>query len=132
LGREETCVPKAAESYHEENSRRREHLGNYRGSTRITTDRTIFIQDDFALIRVHPRKSAVKVSGLLSRRRRALGLAGAHGAAARAKTTAAWAFTDVAGGAGASTGLDCIRSGAQLAQGKRAGGKSGCEHRGEH
>src|SRR5207302_6372815 len=84
------------------------------------------------LIRVHPRKSAVKVSSLFSRRRRALGLASAHGAAARAKTTAAWAFTDVAGGAGASTCLDCMRSGAQLAQGKCAGGKSGCEHRGEH
>ena len=52
--------PKRAESYHEENSRRREQLGNDRGSTRIAADRTISIQDDFAWIRVVPRKSAVK------------------------------------------------------------------------
>jgi len=97
FGREENVrSPKRAESYHEENSRRREQLGSDRGSTRIAADRTIFIHDDFALIRVHPRKSAVKTSGLLSCWCRALGLAGADSAPADPKTTTAWTFTDVA------------------------------------
>jgi len=44
----------------------------------------------------YPRKSAVKISGLLSCGRRALGLAGADSAPTDPKTTTAWTFTDVA------------------------------------
>jgi hypothetical protein len=56
-------------------------------------------------------------------------LASAHGAAARAKTTAAWTFTDVAGGAETSTRHNCLRSGSQLMDRYSARRKSGREHR---
>ena len=59
-------------------------------------------------------------------------LADARGPSARAKTTAAWTFTDVAGGAETSTGHNCLRSGSQLMDRYSARRKSGREHRCEH
>jgi len=59
-------------------------------------------------------------------------LADARGPSARAKTTAAWTFTDVAGGAETSTRHNCLRSGSQLMDRYSARRKSGREHRCEH
>jgi hypothetical protein len=53
---------------------------------------------------------------LFSGRCWAFRLASAHGAAARAKTTAAWTFTDVAGGAKTSTRHNCVCACSQLVQ----------------
>jgi hypothetical protein len=66
---------------------------------------------------------------LFSGRCWAFRLASAHGTAARAKTTAAWTFTDVAGGAETSTRHNCLRSGSQLMDRYSARRKSGREHR---
>jgi hypothetical protein len=69
---------------------------------------------------------------LFPRRGWAFRLADARGPSARAKTTAAWTFTDVAGGADTSTRHNCLRSGSQLMDRYSARRKSGREHRCEH
>jgi len=65
---------------------------------------------------------------LFSGRCWAFRLASAHRAAARAKTTAAWTFTDVAAAAETSTRHNCLRSGSQLMDRYSARRKSGREH----